>query len=65
MGSVDIVRSLRASVPPPRMAGRFPASLRLEPRDNLQSVERYSPIILPEIQKRYLDGLRKGGLPEG
>ena len=38
--------------------------LRLQPRDNLESVMRYTPIVLPEILEPYLDALRKAGLPE-
>ena len=38
--------------------------LRLAPRETIESVRRTSPIALPELLERYLDGLRKAGLPE-
>jgi TolB-like protein/Tfp pilus assembly protein PilF len=38
--------------------------LRLEPSDSLALIRRNIPIVLPEIMKRFIELLRKAGLPE-
>ena len=38
--------------------------LRLSPDAGLEMIRRTTPIALPEIKERYMEGLRKAGLPE-
>ncbi len=38
--------------------------LRLSPGDGLERIRRTAPIAQPQIKARYLEGLRKAGMPE-